>query len=243
MAYKKGTEESNLFFKYCMSFVFLYGRIPVKEAFDIIQYQNDAQFSLSSFLDFLKNTEKDRQKHYMHTNTFFVLFSPNGSSDPYEMELVNDCYEYACHDYQNKNNPYRILVDKQKGRLLYMPPKEDLLKYADDTYNEITPEMKRIADWVLKNKCKLPFRLTRQDIYSEVCLPLKMDSDYFDAFESLMKWIDLPDDEDIMMDLLSELFGLIVEAYNNTRTWYLRGHTPYEMREIIYNTDNPTLIS
>jgi len=58
-----------------------------------------------------------------------------------------------------------------------------------------------------------------------------------------MKWIDLPDDEDIMMDLLSELFGLIVEAYNNTRTWYLRGHTPYEMRDIIYNTDNPTLIS
>ena len=60
-----------------------------------------------------------------------------------------------------------------------------------------------------------------------------MESDATEAIQSLMKWLNVPSDADEQLHFISDLTELVVALSNNTRMWFLRGHTPVEMREIV----------
>ena len=226
----KKTEE--LFFDYCSALVQLNGRVPVLDVFDIIQRQNNGQYNLTDFLEYIEKTQRERYKFGRSESTFFVLISRYGSSDTIQKELVNDCYESDHYD-ADEDNSLNHLVSEQDGFPMYSPPHQELLRYAVDGYFEASPELNVLAEWVLWHQRKLKYSLTREDIIAEVCLPIQMYSDYYESIASLLKWIDLPEDEIKRIKLLNKLSRLVMAAFCGIRQWALRGYSPNEIGEIL----------
>ena len=147
------------------------------------------------------------------------------------MEILSDCLEGVCFDDDTLHDMerYKELSENQKQHSYYIPSKEELLKYADDSYHPVLPEHQDLVDWVMNHKTELPFELTPEEIIAEVSLPLKMESDYSDAFGSLLKWLDMPEGEKSFTEASGELFDLISRVGYNTRMWFLCGYTPEEI--------------
>lgn len=226
----KKTDEK-LFYDYCSAFASFYGRISVLDAFNIITQQNGGKYTLEEFVDYLERYQMRRNEK--NIEGYFFLYSSLEPHKAIEMDIVNDCFECDCYgEGSTTKNYYVELVSKQYGKPLYVPPKDKLLKYADDSYYEITPQTEAVIQFVKKHKRKLPFRLTTGDIASEVLLPIIMDSEPLEAIECLLKWLDLPEDEKNYSEMLSTLTDLVFELHNNTRMWFLRGYTPNEMSKI-----------
>ena len=224
-------QHSELFLKYCNAMVNFYGRIPVIEAYEIIKLQNGEQITLDDLFGFLvkinnRDTSKDR------TESCFFLYTEEDYLTPFNSDIVHECFETDCfEDPSSDNNDYERLVEVQSLSPRYVPPKNELLKYASDEYYEDSPELQAVVDWVLNHQRKLPFPLEDEDIICEVTLPLTMESDPESALEDLVKWINLPKDEDKQDALLEELFSLIFALHRNTREWFLNGHKPRELPE------------
>ena len=222
--------QSDTFYDYCSAMAIFYGRIPVVDAFKIIDQQNPGKYTIDAFWNYLKDYQKIRDIDFDRANGFFfVFFIGRGSHSLEKTEIVNDCYECDCHNLKSIDNPYLRLVEEQKGRPLYIPSKKELLKYSDDTYHAPSPELDAVVEWVLQHQRDLPFTLEAEDIITEVILPIIMDSDPIQAVSDLTKWLKFPEDEDEEVALIYELLNLIQTLHNNTRMWYLRGHTPVEL--------------
>ena len=229
---KNRDNQSDTFYDYCSAMSNFYGRIPVVDAFKIIDLQNPEKYTIDDFWHYLEDYQNKRDTNANIHNPggfFFVFFVGRGPHSFEKAEIVTDCYECACHELKSIDNPYFRLVEEQKGRPLYVPSKKELLKYSDDSYYAPSPELDAVVEWVLQHQCKLPFTLTSEDIITEVMLPIIMDSDPIQAVSDLIKWLKFPEDEDEVEALLSELSHLVQTLHNNTRMWYLRGHTPEEL--------------
>ena len=229
---QKGVKDK-LFFKYCSAFANLYGRLPVRDAFDIIDQHNPEKYTFDDFVSYLEAYQRRRDHCDVKPEGFFFVFDPYDTDDWPNKEIISDCYETDCYSDPSDENEYDILVHEQSGKPLYVPSKEELLKYADDHYYARSPELTAVIDFVLKNKVKLPFSLTAHDIAAEVGLPLIMESNATEAVQLLIKWLKVPKNTDEQVRFLSELTELVLALSDNTRMWFLRGHTPNEMSELV----------
>ena len=225
---KQNTDKT--FFEYCTALTQFYGIIHVKEAFDIIQFQNDAQYNLEDFLKYVEQMQETRfdPNDPLKVNSYFVLADLDRCKRTEKMYLVNDCFESECYgegEPETLNN-LLLAIDKLER---YIPSKEELVKHADDGYYEKTQELEVLCDFVLAHQCKLPMKLTRADIESEVILPIQMDSSCADAYKGLCKWIDWPEDPKAGNSIEVEMVRLINGVFWNTRQWLLCGHKPIEL--------------
>ena len=233
MTTQKRSAKDKAFFKYCSAFANFYGRLPVRDAYDIINRQNPGEYTFDDFIEYLKAYQRRRDCSGYEVEGFFFVFDPRGLEDWANGDIVGDCYETDCYGDPPDENKYDVLVLEQRGKPLYVPSKDELLKYADDHYYARSPELTAVIEFVQKHKTKLPFSLTAHDIVGEVSLPIIMESDATEAIQSLMKWLNVPSDADEQLHFISDLTELVVALSNNTRMWFLRGHTPVEMREIV----------
>ena len=57
--------QSDTFYDYCSAMSHLYGRIPVVDAFKIIDRQNPGKYSIDDFWNYLKDYQKKRDKNWL----------------------------------------------------------------------------------------------------------------------------------------------------------------------------------
>ena len=220
-------KTQRFFEKYIMAMVNFYGRITLKDAFDTIQYQNDASYNYDIFVAYVKKRRQeiiDSGKDYHHYLIFLPSdIDPGVDDDPHKIEFLHEVFGELDDDYDD-------LVTYQQMYPRYIPKKNDLLRYADDDYLPDTDELRTAVDWVLDHqKADLPFKLTYADVATELLLPMMMESDANSSAADILKWVEFPKERKAQLQAMKELADLILDLNNHTRSWLLHGHTPIEV--------------
>ena len=191
--------DNNLIFKYLQATTNLYGIVPPEKVVEIYNQQNKDKIDL-----------KDLVQYSDQSYSFFEYFEG-----------------YFAHDALFVGDGLWEVEIEQSGKPYYVPPKQELLKYTDDTYIEKPPEYWRLYNYIAKNITDAPEMLEdlMEDIHLTCALDFSIDSamDEFNRrnieFESEAQAI--------------ETIQLIVGLANNTRTWENRGHTPNEIFNLV----------
>ena len=103
----------------------LYGIVPLRKALEIINTQNTP----SSERDFLAFAEIARhEEHYYAILGENELYADGKTSAPIEREIVHESL------YAVDLAEYDEMQDSQQGKPYYVPPREQLLRYADEDY-------------------------------------------------------------------------------------------------------------
>ncbi len=206
-------ETVSLLRSYFDAFANLYGIIPLSKALEIFNSQN----SPISEADFMAYAEIAR--HEKHRS--FVLGPddfPDGAGPcvPMEREIVEDSLTSA--------RGYGRVRAKQADRPYYVPDKRTLLKYADPSYYERTPQFFAMRQFA----SRLPGFSARDadDVADELRLYASMDEEDVQYILDEMELFDfvLSGGEET-----AEFVRLYNDLLNATRMPENRGHTPEEL--------------
>lgn len=171
-------------------------------------------------LDFLINTFNDNNTLKLNREELIDILGKftgnlgmvefNDEKVIHQALLVNDG-EYEELEKCIGDKEYKIL------------PKEELLKYADEAYVELTEHHVKFKNY-LKEICKSEEEAT--EIFEDICMGLA-DSD-FDAqrvlFELEKRKVEIKSRKQ-----LDEIIKLVINVSNNSRKWSNKGFTPREL--------------
>jgi uncharacterized protein YecA (UPF0149 family) len=108
----------------------------------------------------------------------------------------------------------------------YMPSKDKFLKFEDDGYFEMIPQLQNLKDFILNNMSS-----NEQDVdylIDDIEIICSMEESFQDILNEFER-------HNIIFENTSQLnkiIPLIIDIYNNVRTWSNRGHTYCEMSKI-----------
>jgi len=143
--------------------------------------------------------------------------------------ILEEYFDHVSYDEMES------FLEKIKDKPYYIPEKEELLKKAEDLYFELTPQLYILRDYIVSNMCKdeetvdsliegIEMLCFTEQPFHEVIYEFKRNGILFESTRQL-----------------NELMPIIVDVYNNTRTWNNRGYTAKEMNEI--PGENVTLVT
>jgi hypothetical protein len=115
-----------------------------------------------------------------------------------------------------------LLVKARKGKPRYMPARDELLKYSEWDYYEITPQLTAL-------KAHLSGLISDPEKVLEIIEEIH---DMSAAGVRMQEYFDLLDEAGIVFDGLEQvnvITQLLVDVHNNTRLWSNYGHTPSEL--------------
>ncbi|HAY72378.1 MAG TPA: hypothetical protein DCY31_00730 [Ruminococcaceae bacterium] len=210
-------ETISLLHRYFDAFSNFYHLLPLRDAYKIISEQNPNLLSFEDFIFFSEIVRREQHNYFID------------SEADWEGKEVDPQRRYIIIEYLLvvDINDYYNLKHIQKGKPLYIPPKDELLKYDDEYYYEKTPQALAMQDF-LKKRCHLTgcdLEDIMIDIRSEL---LFFDSDICHIFDIIERY------GIVFTKSMAEEF---VEKYylwnNNIRMPANRGYTPVEIRKKI----------
>lgn len=220
---KRGTVDEIR--KYLSAAASLYGLLPVEELLEIYNSQNPPMEE-QSFMLVLAVIDMDMQAG----DNFLIVDIPGVKFDK---SHPAKCYQVATIMLlDNLEQGIRQLSRQQNGKPLKIFPKEEFLRFADETYFPDTPQKAAMLQYLhattnlpqggVKDCC-----VDLQQLIVEDC-PLKNLLKYFDETEIVdgEKW-----------DAV-EFAQLIQDLNNHTHKHSNRGYTPVEKREILSKEKN-----
>lgn len=183
-----------------MAFINLYGVFRKDMLVEIFNSQNDEEISLEEF-------EMIFNKHLMRQQPF------------YEYD------EYVINHYFDDENliEMEILLEKTTDLPYYIPDSKNILKYADGSYLETTPQMKALKDFIIDN-----MRVNEElagylvDDIEVVCSLEDTMQDIVYEFERRGIFFE-------SMEQLNSLIPFVEDMYRNVRIWPNGGHTYAEI--------------
>ena len=147
--------------------------------------------------------------------------------------------EFLAHDVIMQEGEAELYLEATKGKAFYVPQAEELLRYLDDNYIEMTAQAKALETFARK---RLGFN---DEKISELMGRIRSAANQAegDAFQNLIHYLQAggypakldPDD-------FEDLIRYAAHMFNHVRSWSHRGHTPYEMgEEILLGMPRPEL--
>lgn len=118
------------------------------------------------------------------------------------------------------------LLAHVQGKPYYVPKKSELLKYADQLYFEMTPQLKALRDYILRELCNDDQMV--EYIIDDIQLACSMEAPMNEIMYELER-------RDIVFDTMQQaetFVKLLIDVYNHTRLWKNAGHTPAELGRI-----------
>lgn len=187
-------------YDYTMALTNLYGAFKPELLIDIFNEQNNEQMSKEEFMLIL-------ERHLSRQQAFSV----------YDGYIISDYFEYG------EDEEFEQLLLNIKNKSYYIPDKKELLKYADDLYFEMTPQLVALKEYVLKNMCDDEQRVEYliDDIQLACSTEAPLQEIFFEFERKRIEFSGMPQ--------MNKVMGLITDVYNNTRLWSNRGHTPSEL--------------
>lgn len=133
-------EQIELLRQYFNAFSNLYGIITMRKAFEIISGQNQGSISEEDFIAFAEIAR--HENHYYYILSMDELYTAEPPSKPMDLELVGE-YLLVCgfDDYYKMSKGHL-------GKEYYVPPKSELLKYADESYYKKTSQTNAILNFL-----------------------------------------------------------------------------------------------
>jgi hypothetical protein len=184
---------------YAIACVSLYGVISQDDFVELFNSQNERQTTIDEVFSILLN----------------YVFAEEGYCF-WEEYIVDD--EFEEEDFV----AVKWLVEERKGKPRYTPPREELLRYSDWDYYEVTPQVIALKNF-LANFITNPHEI--EDLLLEI-------HDLSVAGMEMQEYFDLLESAGIEFEnnmQAQKMIQLIVDVQNNTRQWENYGHTPREL--------------
>lgn len=120
-------------------------------------------------------------------------------------------------------NKLAELAEGLDDKPFYVPEKEELLRYADMGYFEMTPQLEELQAFVLNNMCKDAERVEHLlDDIQWACVQKSPMQELINQFDRHKIPFKTPVHA-------QRVISLLAEVYNNTRMWANAGHTLVEL--------------
>lgn len=211
----------DLILRYFDAFSNLYGIIPMKRAYRIIEKQNpELNITKELFAEIVSNINTDR-KHYAIWSEEEVYDENADETAIFDKLLIAE-YVITFGDPED----YERLVFEQGDRPFYVPERDDLLKYEDNFYYERTKHVIH-----LENYLRDDLGLSRyKEIVEEFTGMLIIDDDEPDEAIAWLKRMGAPKFKEFSdKQQAQKFFMLYTNLRNHTRKHTHRGHTPFEL--------------
>lgn len=189
--------------------------MPLKDAYDIINRQNRGMITLEEFILFSEIARHEEHFYYILAKDELFLDAPGEA--PIDREIVHEnLVDIDLEDYYN-------MVEHQYGKPLYIPTKQELLKYNDDLYIPDTPQTKAMNDFFRK-RLKMS-REKAEDMVGEcILISTCADNPIDEMFDDIERMRIRMTEKQV-----KEFAALFSELHNNTRLPVNRGFTPNEL--------------
>ncbi len=202
--------------KYFNAMANLYGIIPLEKAWEIIHSQCPRMVTESEFYAFVEIARHECE-------CFCIL----GEADIYTSLKTNAPSQRDIIDTElllSDEDLYGLTREHQRGKRYYIPGKQELLRYADPDYYEVTPEIKKLSEF-----CTGKLKMSEMNV--EVFLA---------EFNYKIRYIDyyphswMPEMEDFGVVFFDQkqaekFLKLYQDAFNSGRMQCNRGATPTEV--------------
>ncbi len=184
----------NLEMKYIIALTNLYGMVNRNKVIEIYNMQNVDQIKLLTMFD-----ENELEKNLVY--------------------IVND---YFIHEIVLAYDEEHLFLESQSVKPLYVPEKDELLKYVDGNYFEMNKQYKALAAY-LEFEYGLKGKELDEHLFA-VYASIISNNNLKEIIEST-KSVNLSNP----FKNADEVTKLIIDCANNTRSWINNGHTPNEL--------------
>lgn len=210
----------DLILRYFDAFSNLYGMIPMKRAYRIIEKQNpELNITKEQFAEIVSNINTDR-KHYVIWCEEEVYGEKADEADLFDKLLIAE-YVITFGDPED----YERLVFEQGDRPFYVPEKDELLKYEDSFYYERTKHITNLENFI-KDDLGLS---CYKEIVEDFSGMLTIDDEPDEAI-AWLKRMGAPKFKEFSdKQQAQKFFMLYTNLRNHTRKHTHRGHTPFEL--------------
>jgi len=206
--------ESRLFndtvIDYIISLTHLYGLVHKDKVLEIFNLQNKEKIDIAVITNIMENPPGDLMKNFVEING-----------------------DYFVHETIMEFNNFDEQLKQRRGKPLYIPAREELLKYKEDTYFEVTKEYRALLSYVTKyifDGDGFAAQMLCEDVQG-ICQFGFSIQKIFEVFNT--RGVDFKSEKQV-----NEVVQLVTEVANNTRIWENNGHTP---REIFEKYEKPYL--
>ncbi|WP_334075083.1 SEC-C metal-binding domain-containing protein [Paenibacillus sp. A14] len=196
-------------YQYLLAMTHLYGAFQPEKLVEIFNDQNADELTLEEFQTHLEHILQ-REREFILQDGWLVDAGLAHSGEEGELES---------------------LLERIQGKPYYVPDQAELLRYADDGYFEMTPQLKALKDFVVGN----------MGLDEEMAHYLVDDIQLACSMEAPMQQMiyefdrrELVFDDEVQVRQVAQL---LVDVSNHTRLWSNCGHTPAEL-----GTGKPTTI-
>ncbi|WP_338554054.1 SEC-C metal-binding domain-containing protein [Paenibacillus sp. KS-LC4] len=192
---------SQLVLRYSEAASNLYGIISVQKLIEIINDQNEGSLTKEQFNHVcLSVSDKVRTWNVQHG----MLFN-------------DELDEESLHEYEK-------FLESVKDKPYYIPPKEELLRYAEIDYFEMTPQLEALKNYIMQHLGKV--EQMAEAIIDDIQLVCSMEEPLSVIMEEFER-------RKIRLNKkqLNEIVPLIIQVNNTTRMWSNRGYTPAELSQ------------
>jgi len=204
-------EKYLLIYKYIKALCNFYGAFDQEQFIDIYNSINQDHLNIAGFKAISDKLVSRPQSFFNHGQ-----------------HIVEEYFLHASYDEVDS------FIEKIEDKPYYIPGKEELLKKADDFYFEMTPQLKVLRDYIIGNICR------DEKIIGSLIKDIELLCFFEQPFHEVIYEFKR---NDILFEStrqLNTLIPLIVDVYNNTRTWNNRGYTANEMNEL-FGEDTPLI--
>ena len=195
--------NKELIIDYAISLTHLYGLVHKDRVVQTYNLQNEEKIDGEAINNIMKEAPKELKKNFVEIHGDYFVTESILEWDNFEEQL-----------------------DHRQDKPFYIPEKEELLKYRDETYFEVNKEYNKLLNYVTNNLFdgdEFKAEMLCEDVQG-VCQYEFSLNNVFDEFNR--RNVNFKSDEQV-----SEVMQIVMNLANNTRLGENNGHTPNEIFE------------
>lgn len=197
--------KSQLFYEtiidYIISLTHLYGLVHKDKAAEIFNLQNEEKIDITVLNDIMNDPPEDLDKNFVEING-----------------------DYFVHEAIMEFDEFNEQLEHRKGKPFYIPARDELLKYKEDSYFEVTKQYRALLSYVTRHFFdgdELAADMLCEEVQG-ICQFKFSIQEIFEVFK--IRGVDFKSEKQV-----NEVLKLIMDMANNTGLWENNGHTPDEI--------------
>lgn len=205
--------------KYFNAFANLYGILPLRKAWEIIQTQNRDLVSEKELSAFTAIARHECEDYCILKASELYL---NGrDTDWFDWMIIDTMLLY------DENDTLQKVEANQQGKDYYIPRKAELLRYHDAAYCEPTPQAVRLRRFLSESPQLDP--RNADIVFEDLLFHVRCFSG------DMQEAVGIAERAGAVFDkkTFSEFIAIYQEFHNNTRMQHNRGYTPVEVRSMM----------
>ena len=211
---------SRLLRKYFNAMANLYGIVPLRKAYEIISEQNPKLVTKEEFLAFAEVARHECEEYDLLGSD--ELYVDGRLKDPLEREIIDVTL------IGENLEAYHALMEMQRGKPYYIPPKKLFLEYADPFFYEPSEHTSKFLQF-LETQLQLNAAQVNE-VFEDMLYGIRYRNADFPQVQHRVTEMGIRFKRDQDFRLFIKLFQ---SFHNNTRMQSNRGYTPEEMHSLL----------